>query len=96
MASDGDDTQELRASTPAEFQLRRKDDMKKAQFRELAALYSMLIISAIAAVLLFKENDIGQNISTILGWVVLTHGAVIATVAGFKAWEVVAQIKGPR
>ena len=94
--SDGDETQELYSKAPAEFQLRRKDDMKKAAFRQSTAQYSMANLTVVSGALLLKTTDIGENISTILTWIVLTHGAVIATVVGFKAWEIVAQIKGPK
>lgn len=91
-----DDTQELQAKSTAEFQLRRKDDMQKAQFRQKTAHYSMANLSCISFGLFMLNADIGINIASILTWIVFTHGAVIATVVGFKAWEIVTQIKGPK
>lgn len=91
-----DDTQELTIQTHPEAQLRRKDDLKKAAFRQSTAQYSMANISVITVGLFWLDKDIGQNITSILTWIVVGHVLVILSVAGFKSWEVVNMIKGQR
>lgn len=95
---DGAATQQLAATTPAEAQLRRKDDMRKSQFRQSTAQYSMANVSVITAVLFWLtsiDKDLGENIGALLTWIVVGHVFVILSVAGFKSWEIVSSFKPP-
>lgn len=92
---DGDITQQLaRESLVGAQLLRRKDDLKRVQFRQRTSLYSMLSITAITAVLIWRDTDIGRNITEILTWIVIGHVVVICAVAGVKGLESVAALRG--
>lgn len=96
---DGDVTQQLATAAPAEVQLRRRDDMKRSQFRQSTAQYSMANVSVITAVLFWLssiDKDLGQNIGALLTWIVVGHVFVILSVAGFKSWEIISSLKAPQ
>ena len=83
------------ALTSSPSRLRRADDVRKLVFRQRTAQYSMASIAVITLALFLLTADIGRNTAEILTWIVIGHVIVVATVCGFKSWEMISQLKNP-
>lgn len=58
-----------------------------AAFRKRVALYCLLTDLAVAAAALLRETDLGDNVASLLTWIVVGNVLVIAGVVGAKAVE---------